>query len=188
MRRLNGKEFMGRRLVVEPYIYRGGDPRYRPQVAEEGRGSRERGGADGDRYRNSNSNSSWRPPFGGGGGYGGGYGPSGGSGFRLLVFNLDAMTSWQDLKDFGRSAGKSASFADVYTRQGKKQGIIEYREYEDCRNAVRELDETPQKRGGSGSRERSRGRERERSRERERERERHSRSRSPNENERERER
>ena len=101
-RKFNGIDFMGRRLVVEVYVYRGGDPRYRPSVLS-GRG--------GDRYGNNNGNN------------------GGGCGYRLIVTGLDSMTSWQDLKDFGRTAGKSVSFADVYTKRGNKEGIIEYHDY-----------------------------------------------------------
>ena len=108
-RKFNGIDFMGRRLVVEIYVYRGGDPRYRPSVLS-GR----------DRY---------------------GHLGGGGSGYRLIVTGLDSMTSWQDLKDFGRTAGKSVSFADVYTKRGNKEGIIEYHDYEDYKHAIRYLDE-----------------------------------------------
>merc|ERR1719385_203107 len=126
IRKFNGIDFMGRRLVVEMYVYRGGDPRYRPS-------------AQGDRDR-----------FGGRGSFGGGFGGRGGGGghhlagkgYRLIVEGLDQMTSWQDLKDFGRTAGQSVSFADVYNgRRGSKEGVIEYHDYDDFKHAARYLDE-----------------------------------------------
>lgn len=90
---------------------RGGDPRFRPQIANDRRDMR-----------------SWRPM-------------GSGTGYRLLVYGLDSMTSWQDLKDFGRSGGKSATFADVFIRRGKKEGIIEYRDGEDFKQALKYLED-----------------------------------------------
>lgn len=129
-RKFNGVDFMGRRLVVEMYVYRGGDPRYRPSAQ-----------SDRDRFGGRGSFG------GGGGGFGGGRGGGGGhhlagKGYRLIVEGLDQMTSWQDLKDFGRTAGSSVSFADVYSgRRGSKEGVIEYHDYEDFKHAARYLDE-----------------------------------------------
>merc|ERR1719203_867599 len=142
IRKLNGIDFMGRRLVVEMYVYRGGDPRYRPGILNErgyGHGGRDDRGFGGGHGGGRG--------FGGGGGHGGhgGGGRGGhrgrGSGYRLTVTGLDSMTSWQDLKDFGRTAGKSVSFADVYSRRGQKEGIIEYYDYEDYKHGLKYLDE-----------------------------------------------
>ena len=101
--------FMGRRLRVEQYSYRGGDRKYRS-----------------DNFSND---------------------------YRVFVTNLDSMTSWQDLKDFGRTAGKSVTFADVrvirndddYRDRDRKsskklEGIIEYSDVRDFENALKELD------------------------------------------------
>eukprot|EP01084_Bolivina_argentea_P123582 218997_1 len=102
--KFDGMYFMGRRLRVEPYCYRGGDRKYRSD---------------------SHSND-----------------------YRLYITNLDSMTSWQDLKDFGRTAGKSVTFADVrvirnddYNKnKNELEGIIEYSDMRDFENALKELD------------------------------------------------
>merc|ERR1712228_309721 len=105
--KFDGMYFMGRRLRVEHYSYRGGDRKYRS-----------------DNFSND---------------------------YRVFITNLDAMTSWQDLKDFGRTAGKSVTFADVRVlrddndyrdrKSGKKlEGIIEYSDSRDYENALKELD------------------------------------------------
>jgi len=68
--------------------------------------------------------------------------------YRLFVCNLDPMTSWQDLKDFGRTAGRSVTFADVRpknyseSRRGSKEleGIIEFSNRRDFEAALKELD------------------------------------------------
>jgi len=69
--------------------------------------------------------------------------------FRVYITNLDSMTSWQDLKDFGRTAGKSVTFADVrVSRDGdddnghksELEGIVEYSDIRDYENALKELD------------------------------------------------
>eukprot|EP00921_Rhytidocystis_pertsovi_P002604 GHVQ01004501.1.p1 GENE.GHVQ01004501.1~~GHVQ01004501.1.p1 ORF type:complete len:513 (+),score=93.42 GHVQ01004501.1:168-1706(+) len=83
-----------------------------------------------------------------GGGMGGGGGPGGrrpGPGgrdqrteFRVVIFNLDERASWQDLKDFGRTVGE-VNFTNVFTRSGKKIGVIEYFAAEAMRRAVEEL-------------------------------------------------
>eukprot|EP01083_Nonionella_stella_P052749 139841_1 len=102
--KFDGMYFMGRRLRVEPYCYRGGDRKYRS-----------------DNYSND---------------------------YRVYITNLDSMTSWQDLKDFGRTAGKSVTFADVRVirnddysqRKNELEGIIEYSDLRDFENALKELD------------------------------------------------
>lgn len=91
-----------------------------------------------DRYGSDNQRSGGNGhshSMGGGGGGGGR-----GGGYRLIVTGFDSMTSWQDLKDFGRTVGKSVVFVDVYTRRGNKEGIIEYHDYEDYKHGLRYLD------------------------------------------------
>ena len=44
---------------------------------------------------------------------------------RISCSNLDQSTSWQDLKDWARAAGK-VTFANVYTRDSQKLGVIEF--------------------------------------------------------------
>lgn len=43
-------------------------------------------------------------------------------GYRVEVENLSARTSWQDLKDFGRQAGGSIKYADVFNGEQGKTG------------------------------------------------------------------
>jgi len=105
IRRFHGTDFMGKRIVVEPYVYRGGDFRYRPAAAP-----------NPAKFRARNVS------------------------YRLYVTGLDNSTSWQDVKDFARSGGRSVCYTDVYTRHGKKEGVIEYSQREDYENALRILD------------------------------------------------
>ena len=77
--------------------------------------------------------------------------------YRVYVTRLDSMTSWQDLKDFARTAGKSVTFADVRVvnndnnnnnyrggnggrNDNELEGIIEYSDIRDFENALQELD------------------------------------------------
>lgn len=66
-------------------------------------------------------------------------GGRGGSGYRVTVEGLDARTSWQDLKDFGREAGEP-EYSDVWTDRGVKMGVVEYRHRDDFENALDKLD------------------------------------------------
>ncbi|PWN39563.1 hypothetical protein IE81DRAFT_326398 [Ceraceosorus guamensis] len=102
-----------------------------------------------------------RGGYGGGrGGYGGGYPPRGGYGgggygfdpygpqprqprirrgdYRVIVSNLPANTSWQDLKDVGREAGH-ISFADVDPSR-PDEGILEYDSREDMERALDKIE------------------------------------------------
>eukprot|EP01084_Bolivina_argentea_P102499 183611_1 len=95
--KFDGIHFMGLRLRVEQYCYRGGD----------------------HRYRSSNKS----------------------DGYRLYITNLDRRTSWRELKDFGRTIGKSINYADVRViNKGEVEGIIEYSDIGDFEHAFKELD------------------------------------------------
>ncbi|KAK7467507.1 hypothetical protein VKT23_004561 [Stygiomarasmius scandens] len=61
-------------------------------------------------------------------------------GIRVLVSGVSRDTSWQDLKDFGRTTG-SVSFADI-DRDVPGQGILEYLSRDDADRACKELDNT----------------------------------------------
>ncbi|KAK7038107.1 hypothetical protein R3P38DRAFT_2904476 [Favolaschia claudopus] len=61
-------------------------------------------------------------------------------GIRVIVSGLSRDTSWQDLKDFGRTIG-SVSFADI-DRDYRDQGILEYLSRDDADRAVKTLDNT----------------------------------------------
>lgn len=62
-------------------------------------------------------------------------------GYRVIISNLDAHVSWQDLKDFARTAG-NVLFANVFLNDGAKTGVIEYETMEMCEEAIRTLHDT----------------------------------------------
>ena len=108
---------------------------------------------------------------------------------RLLIENLSSGVSWQvilliyqDLKDFFRSSGE-VSFADAHKRRDG-EGIVEFVNYDDMRDALRKFDDYEMKgkrirlrEAGGGDRSPKRRYSRQPPRRRERSR---SRSRSPN--------
>eukprot|EP01083_Nonionella_stella_P088116 245393_1 len=106
IRRFHDHDFMGKRLIVKPYRYRGGDFRYNPDAAP-----------NPAKFRGPRSVS-----------------------YRLYITGLDDSTSWQDVKDFARTGGRSVCYTDVYTRHNKKEGVIEYYRREDFEYALRYLD------------------------------------------------
>eukprot|EP01083_Nonionella_stella_P076015 206932_1 len=106
IRRFHDNDFMGKRLIVKPYRYRGGDFRYNPDAAP-----------NPAKFRGPRSVS-----------------------YRLYITGLDDSTSWQDVKDFARTGGKSVCYTDVYSRHNKKEGVIEYYKREDFEYALRYLD------------------------------------------------
>jgi arginine/serine-rich splicing factor 4/5/6 len=99
---LDGKDMMGGRIRVELAK----DPRDRNRRDRDGGGRRDagfaRGGRDGGRGR---------PP-----------GPK--TNYRILVENISSRTSWQDLKDYFRSAGE-ITYANAHSpRSG--DGVVEF--------------------------------------------------------------
>lgn len=94
------------------------------------------------------------------------YGPPTRTEYRVIVENLSSRVSWQDLKDFMRSAGE-VTYADAHKTR-RNEGVVEFARYEDVRNAIDKLDDTElngrrikivddsRKKGGSRSRSRSR--------------------------------
>ena len=58
----------------------------------------------------------------------------------LKVLNLSSRVSWQDLKDFMRSAGE-VTYADAH-KSRKNEGVVEFARYEDVQNAIDKLDDT----------------------------------------------
>merc|ERR1712130_1005796 len=101
------------------------------------------------------------------------YGPPTRTDYRVIVENLSSRVSWQDLKDFMRSAGE-VTYADAHKNR-KNEGVVEFARYEDVQNAIDKLDDTElngrririvdvSKKGGSRSRSRSDRRSRSRSR------------------------
>lgn len=67
---------------------------------------------------------------------GGERGPGRHSEYRVVVRDLPAYCSWQDLKDFARDAGEVV-FADVDRRGG---GVLEFRSESDMQWALKNLD------------------------------------------------
>lgn len=123
---LDGKELLGERVSLQPARGR----------------KRELGYGGGDRYGGGGGYSG-RGSFGGRGGPrsgGGKYGPPVRTEFRVTVENLSSRTSWQDLKDYLRQAGK-VTYADAH-KQRVGEGIVEFASYEDMKNAIRKLHDT----------------------------------------------
>jgi len=102
------------------------------------------------------------------------YGPPTRTDYRVIVENLSSRVSWQDLKDFMRSAGE-VTYADAH-KSRKNEGVVEFSRYDDVQNAIDKLDDTElngrrikiiddsRKKKRSRSRSRSRSRTRSRSR------------------------
>lgn len=60
--------------------------------------------------------------------------------YRIFVENLSSGVSWQDLKDYLRPAGE-VTFADAHKKY-KNEGIVEFANHEDMKNAIRKFDDT----------------------------------------------
>lgn len=61
--------------------------------------------------------------------------------YRAIVSNLTSSTSWQDLKDFARSAGVTVLYSDV-SRSRDGTGVLEFASAEELDMAIRKLDGT----------------------------------------------
>ena len=83
------------------------------------------------------------------------YGPPTRTEYRVIVENLSSRVSWQDLKDFMRSAGE-VTYADAHKTQ-RNEGVVEFARYDivifnimiriifrydDVLNAIEKLDDT----------------------------------------------
>jgi len=99
------------------------------------------------------------------------YGPPTRTDYRVTVENLSSKVSWQDLKDFMRTAGE-VTFADAH-KSRRNEGTVEFASRRDMEAAIEKLDDTelngrriklvPEK-GRSPARRRSTSRSRSRSR------------------------
>jgi len=176
---LNRTTFMGERISVE---FARGTPH----------------GRDKDRFGGGRYGRDRTPPRGGRGerrpSWMDKYGAPERTDYKLIVENLSSRVSWQDLKDYMRQAGE-VCYADAH-KNHKGEGVVEFANQEDLRNAMDKLDGTElngrkiklieskrrRRRSKSASRSKSRSRSpkrsRSRSRSRERESKRKSRSRS----------
>lgn len=97
--------------------------------------------------------------------------------YRVIVTNLSSRTSWQDLKDYFRSAGE-ITFTNAH-KMRTGEGVVEFADRRGMDWALDKLDDTEldgrrirceQERSSRRSRSRSRGRDRSRSRSRSRDR------------------
>ncbi|KAK2727186.1 serine-arginine protein 55-like isoform X1 [Artemia franciscana] len=156
---LNGKDLMGERLSVENAK---GTPR---DAFQNDRRDDRRGGFRGGFRRGSFQRGRGDRRFDDK------YGPPVRTEYRLIVENLSSRVSWQDLKDYMRSAGE-VTYADAH-KGNKNEGCIEFATYRDMKNAIDKLDDTElngrrirlieDKNGSRRSRSRSRSRSRRRS-------------------------
>ena len=68
------------------------------------------------------------------------YGPPTRTEYRVIVENLSSRVSWQDLKDFMKSAGE-VTYADAH-KSRKNEGVVEFARYDDVQRAIDKLDDT----------------------------------------------
>ena len=61
---------------------------------------------------------------------------------RVIVSELDTHTSWQNLKDWARAAG-TVSFTNVFTRDGKRLGVVEFEQSTILEDAIQLLEGAP---------------------------------------------
>eukprot|EP01084_Bolivina_argentea_P016320 30555_1 len=59
--------------------------------------------------------------------------------YRIQILGLSSATSWQDLKDWGRTAGESVCYGDVFVDCGRRMGIVEYNARDDYLYALKHL-------------------------------------------------
>merc|ERR1719293_323831 len=154
---LHGTEFMGERVTVE--LARG-TPHGRDKDRWGSRGSRRDRSRSRDRDRRGDRRDGGRPIWLDK------YGPPTRTDYRVIVENLSSRVSWQDLKDFMRSAGE-VTYADAH-KQRRNEGVVEFARREDVMSAIEKLDDTElngrrikiidDSRGSGGSRSRSRSR------------------------------
>lgn len=123
---LDGKSMNGDRIRVE-LAY---SPREKERARRDGRGGF---GGGRERYERRGGRS---PPRGGR--PGGGRPPGARTNYRIIVENLSSRSSWQDLKDYFRTAGDI-----TYTSAHKirpNEGLVEFADREGMRYALDKLD------------------------------------------------
>ncbi|XP_018790819.1 PREDICTED: serine-arginine protein 55-like [Bactrocera latifrons] len=113
---LNGKELMGRRIAVEPA----------KSTARGSNRDRYDGGRRGGRYNERGRNTRFGPPQR--------------TEYRLIVENLSSSVSWQDLKDYVRTAGE-VTYCDAHKKR-RNEGVVEFASSSDMRRAIEKLDDT----------------------------------------------
>ncbi|XP_065183752.1 serine-arginine protein 55-like [Sycon ciliatum] len=135
---LNGKDLLGSRAIVE---FSRGSARGPGGVRIDERG----GGGGGGRYgggRDGRDSRDGRDDRYGSRDPGGRsrFGPPTRTPYRVIVENLSSRVSWQDLKDYMRSAGE-VTYAEAHNR-GDSEGIVEFASRSDMKSAIRKLDKT----------------------------------------------
>lgn len=113
---MNGKELMGRRIAVE----------LAKSTARGSNRDRYDGGRRGGRYNERGRNTRFGPPQR--------------TEYRLIVENLSSSVSWQDLKDYVRTAGE-VTYCDAH-KQRRNEGVVEFASSSDMRRAIEKLDDT----------------------------------------------
>merc|ERR1711957_913009 len=58
----------------------------------------------------------------------------------VVVENLSSRTTWKDLKDFARTAGK-VEYTDIWSEKGQKFGVIKFDNRADYKHATKSLDD-----------------------------------------------
>jgi len=130
----------GREWQVEYTRRRGREGREDYEDRDRGRDDRGRGRPRGGRRgdRSGHDDSRRRAGFDSDSRRRAGMRPSRGK-HRVEVFGISSTTSWQDLKDWGRKAGRSVMYGDIIREGGRKIGVIEYDEEKHHENALQVL-------------------------------------------------
>eukprot|EP00124_Ichthyophonus_hoferi_P003974 Ihof_evm4s389 gene=Ihof_evmTU4s389 len=131
---LDGRDFMGERLIVER-----AKPRFSAPMRSNYGGSRDRGDR-GDRDRDSYGAPRGRDRDMGQPSWVSKYGAPERTHYRVLVTNLPSRVKWQDLKDFFRKSGCEVTFADAH-RSAPGEAIVEFASRDDMNYAIRKCDD-----------------------------------------------
>ena len=124
---LHGADFLGERVTLE---LAKGTPHGRDKDRWGGRSGRRSRSRSRSRDRRDSRRPVWLDK----------YGPPTRTEYRVIVENLSSRVSWQDLKDFMRSAGE-VTYADAH-KSRKNEGVVEFARYDDVQKAIDKLDDT----------------------------------------------
>lgn len=127
---LDGKNMNGDRIRVE-LAY---TSREKERARKDGRGGF---GGGSDRYERRDGGRGRSPPPRGGR-PGGGRPPGARTNYRIIIENLSTRTSWQDLKDYFRTAGDITYTSAHKIRSG--EGLVEFADRDGMRYALDKLD------------------------------------------------
>jgi RNA recognition motif. (a.k.a. RRM, RBD, or RNP domain) len=62
---------------------------------------------------------------------------------RVVCYGVNDSTSWQDLKDWGRSDGGNVTYANVFVKDSQKIGVVEFETVEEAQRALQKLGDIP---------------------------------------------